>query len=121
MPGLESMLDHPDDIKVPIQMMRWQYSDAEPNPPLELVLQSTFWADDKYSDVHDLLRRPQPSIEVTIGGDYVTINTAGGVPQQVAGEQRAGHSQPEQPHGRRHVSHCFFVEFRLFAFVSVDV
>ena len=75
-PGLQSMLLHDDDIRVSLQHVHWGWSEVDPFPPLEAVLQSPFWSDPKYADIREQLRRPAPCIEVTVGNDYITVDTA---------------------------------------------
>ena len=70
------MLVQDDDIRVSLQHVHWSWTEVDPFPPLEAVLQSPFWSDGKYADIREQLRRPAPSIEVTIGNDYITVDTA---------------------------------------------
>ena len=91
-PGLSAMLEDEEDIRVSLSHVHWSWSEANPFPPLEAVLATPFWSWDKYAEVREQLRRPTPVIEVTIGNDYITVDTAGG-------ECRApeGAVQPAEP------------------------
>ena len=64
------------------------------------MLQTTFWTHQHYADIWEQLRRPTPTIEVTVGGDYITIDTVGGKegqPVQVPKEAREPETSEPAP------------------------
>ena len=74
-PALQSMLHNRTDIKVNVGS--WKWSAASPWPPISTVKRTPLWSSDTYKDVRDRLLRPAPTVQLTTGGEFITIDTRG--------------------------------------------
>ena len=74
-PALQSMLNNRTDIKVNVGS--WKWSAASPWPPISTVKRTPLWSSDTYKDVRDRLLRPAPTVQLTTGGELITIDTRG--------------------------------------------
>ena len=76
--ALEAMLSNPDDIKVNVHQWRW--SSHQPWPPLKSVLGTQFWSGAQNKKIRDHLLRPAQTVQLTTGGQFVTVDTRGSEP-----------------------------------------
>lgn len=72
-PALESSLINKNDIK--ILPGKWEWTAAQPWPPLSSVLKTPLWSSDHYAALRERLLRPAPQLSMVTGGQFVTIYT----------------------------------------------
>ena len=90
-PALEAMLINRNDIKV--NVYQWKWSSQQPWPPLKAVLGTQLWSGPQYQEVRDRLLRPAPTVQLTTGGQFVTVDTRGSEP--VPGDVHDSEEPPE--------------------------
>ena len=86
-PSLEAMLRSKADIKVTVG--NWRWSATAPWPPVECIKRCGLWSHPMYQDIRDRLLRPAPTVNLTVGGEFVTVDTrstTGAQPEDVAPE-----------------------------------
>ena len=69
---VKSVVTHHNDYK--FNLSHWKPQPGEVEPPLELILKTALWSAPAYTDLRDRLQRPAPSVNVTKGGQFVTVN-----------------------------------------------
>ena len=62
------------DIKVLIG--KWQWSEESPWPPIGNITSTPFWKSDLYNATREKLKRPLPSLEYAVSGDFITLTYA---------------------------------------------
>ena len=75
---------------------KWRPTEAQPEPPLAMVLRTPFWSDDQYAGVRSRLRRPQVDTKVQFAGSFITINTRT-KQYSVRGEEELQPCTPDSP------------------------
>ena len=90
--GLSSQLLRKDHIRV--LPGRWKWSQEDRFPPIACVLATKFWHDELYKAVREPLKRPIPTPEVLIGGEFVTVETKRKRPPPAVPESAPTASQP---------------------------
>ena len=53
----------------------WKWSEEDPYPGLQSVLDTPFWQHEAYKSLRESLKMPIPNPEVLVGGEFVTIDT----------------------------------------------
>ena len=85
----------PDKNAIWIHRGGWKWSEAEPWPPVENVLRSEFWSNDAYATVRDRLLRPAPVPTVTVGGEFITVDSVAQVKAKTAKKGKSGEPAEE--------------------------
>ena len=77
---------------------KWRYSEEEPYPSLQAVLDTPFWRDETYKPVRESLKIPIPNPEVVVGGEFITIDTLAqrSVPKGAAAAAPSPKKEPEE-------------------------
>ena len=88
--ALEPQLAHKDDIKV--NCGQWKWSPTEEWPPISVVKGTPFWSSGLYANIRGGLLKPLAEPSLTIGAEYVTLDT---IKRSV--EQREDSSSTQEP------------------------